>query len=65
MGRNEYFRKYQAQNVVNKKVIFNRQSQEDLELLEWVQLQSNFNQYCKNLIRADMQEQGVTSNQKK
>jgi len=52
----EYNREYQRQNIVQKKVIFNRRSEEDLSLLDWVQLQENFSQYCKELIRADMLE---------
>lgn len=56
MDRSSYFRDYQAQNIVQKKVIFNRKSEEDITLLDWVELQANFNTYCKDLIRADMRE---------
>ena len=54
-----YDQKYQKENIVQKKVVFNRQSEEDVTLLNWVDLQENFNAYCKGLIRADMLEKGT------
>ena len=54
-----YDQKYQKENIVQKKVVFNRQSEEDITMLNWVELQENFNAYCKGLIRADMREKGT------
>jgi len=55
----QYNREYQARNIVQKKVLFNRQSDADMELLNYVMLQENFSQYAKQLIRADMKEKGI------
>lgn len=57
MPNAEYNRKYQAQNIVQKKVLFNRQSDEDLALLDWVELQDNFSRLCKDLLRTKMKEE--------
>jgi len=51
----EYNRQYQTENIVQKKIVFNRKSQDDLILLNWAEQQENFNRYCKTLIRKDME----------
>jgi len=57
--RNDYLRQYHSKNIIQKKITFNRQSEEDMMILDYLQLQDNFSRYAKDLIRADMKEKGI------
>ena len=52
--KKDYDVAYQKENMVQKKLAFNRRVPDDLILLDWIESQENFSQYCKNLIRSDM-----------
>lgn len=56
MDRKQYLLEYQSRNVIQKKLVFNRRSADDLMLLDWLETRENTNQYVKSLIRADMQQ---------
>lgn len=56
----QYNREYQSKNIVQKRIFFNRQSDEDMMILDYVQQQENFSRYAKDLIRADMKEKGFS-----
>lgn len=49
-----YDQQYNKANVITKRVPFNRQNPDDVELLEHLKQHENFTQYIKQLIRQDM-----------
>lgn len=51
-----YNTEYQRENIVIKKIKFNRKKEDDMALLDWINLQDNYSRYIKDLIRADMKE---------
>ena len=53
-----YDSKYIMENVVQRKIIFNKAVAEDVEMLEWLDGHENKNQYVKELIREDMRKAG-------
>lgn len=52
--KQNYDQQYNKANVITKRVPFNRQNPDDVELLEHLQQHENFTQYIKQLIRQDM-----------
>lgn len=51
----EYIKRYQREQRIEKKVTFNRNSQEDMVLLEWLTTRpEGMVKYIKSLIRSDM-----------
>ncbi len=59
----EYNATYQKENIILKRIKFNRQNAEDMAMLDWVNLQENFTCYVKSLIRADMMKEPQTEYQ--
>ncbi len=53
-NKKEYDTEYNRQHVTVKRVPFNENNPQDVELLEYVNSQPNFTQYIKDLIRQDM-----------
>lgn len=51
----KYNLEYQRENIVRKVIKFNRRNKEDLAMLDWIELQSSWSNYCKRLIQTDMQ----------
>ena len=49
---------YIMSHVKQKRINFNDQNEEDMKLLDWLERQSNQNQYMKDLIRDDMGRAG-------
>ena len=58
MGYNKkaFDAEYHKQNLIQKKISFNKKNQDDMELLAYLEQKPNFSQYTKNLIRKDMNE---------
>ena len=52
--KQNYDQQYNKANVITKRVPFNRQNPDDVELLEHLKQHENFTQYIKQLIRQDM-----------
>jgi hypothetical protein len=50
-----YTIQYNKENVITKRVPFNRQNPADMKMLEWVTAQGNFTAYVKALIKQDME----------
>lgn len=50
----QYIIEYNRENVVVKRLPFNRRQAEDMELLTWAEGHGNFTAYIKDLIRQDM-----------
>lgn len=48
--------KYHKRTRIQKPVEFNRENPDDMELVEWIQQQGNWQAYIKDLIRKDMKE---------
>lgn len=55
---------YMRDNVITKRVQFNRRKPEDMELLTRAESSGNFNQYVHRLIRQDL-EAGKAGNEGK
>ena len=53
-NQKEYQAKYEQENLIQKKVRFNRKNEEDMILLDWAMSHKNFSQYIKGLISSDM-----------
>ena len=53
-NKQDYDQQYNKANVITKRVPFNRQNPDDVELLEHLKQHENFTQYIKQLIRQDM-----------
>lgn len=54
-NQTEYIKKYHRECRIEKKVTFNRNSPEDMALLDWLTSRPDgMVQYIKSLIRADM-----------
>ena len=52
-----YVRQYIQENRTTKNLTFNKRSDDDMELLKWINDQpESFNQYVKRLIRKDMEK---------
>jgi hypothetical protein len=49
-----YDQEYHRQNLTQKKINFNRQNDEDRQLLEHLDKQNNVSMYIKGLIREDI-----------
>lgn len=62
MASSDYFKSYQQRNIIQKKLIFNRNSPDDMRLIDYLTAQRNFSRYVKDLIRADMREHGIPEN---
>lgn len=58
MGYNKkaFDAEYHKQNLIQKKISFNKKNQDDMELLAYLEEKPNFSQYTKSLIRKDMKE---------
>ena len=50
-----YDARYLRENMIQKKIQFNRQNPADMKMLEWVTAQGNFTAYIKALIKRDME----------
>lgn len=50
----KYVKEYYRQNITRKVLNFNRQSELDSALLEWLGSKENYSQYIKDLILNDM-----------
>lgn len=50
-----YDARYLRENMIQKKIQFNRQNPADMKMLEWVTAQGNFTAYVKSLIKQDME----------
>lgn len=55
-NKSKYDQDYQRKNIVTKRVPYNKQSQTDLEQLDWVE-GKNYTQYVKQLIDEDMRRE--------
>ena len=55
----EYDQQYLKDNVFVKRLPFNKTKVEDMALLEWADMQGNFTQYIKKLIREDMERRNT------
>ena len=53
-----YDTQYILKNIVQKRINFNKQVPEDVEMLEWVNTKKNQGQYMKGLIKDDMKKSG-------
>lgn len=53
-----YDTSYVLAHITQKRINFNDQIPEDVEMLSWVNKQPNQGQYLKGLIREDMQKAG-------
>ena len=51
----QYIIDYNRQNVIVKRLPFNRLQDEDMELLTWAESHGNFTGYVKGLIRQDLE----------
>ena len=49
-----YLNQYEKENIIQKKVQFNRRNPDDMALLEWATMHESFTRYIKSLIHADM-----------
>lgn len=57
-NQREYIRRYQRESRIEKKVTFNRNSTEDMALLDWlITRPEGIVKYIKSLIRTDMKRQ--------
>ena len=54
----EYVNRYMHENLIQKKLYFNRRNEEDMQLLDWANGHKNFSQYIKRLIWEDMTLKG-------
>lgn len=52
--KSAYDTQYILNNIVQKRIAFNRNIPEDVEMLDWVEQQPNQTQYMKGLISDDM-----------
>ena len=52
----EYDMKYNRENVTMKHVMFNKNVEEDVILLEWLKSKAPVSPYIKGLLRADMEK---------
>ena len=57
--KTDYDMGYYKKNIVRKVLNFNRQSETDSKLLEWLESQGNFSQYIKELVLRDMKERAA------
>ena len=56
-----YTIQYNKENVITKRVPFNRQNPNDMQLLDWSANQSeSFTAYVKRLITKDMHERSIS-----
>lgn len=53
--KSAYDQQYMKENVIVKKVQFNRQKEEDMGMLAWAESRGAFNAYVRSLIRQDME----------
>ena len=53
-----YDREYVMKHQTQRKIIFNDQIPEDMEMLAWLDGKTNKNKYMKDLIREDMKRSG-------
>ncbi len=51
----KYIIEYNRENVIVKRLPFNRLQDEDMELLTWAESHGNFTGYVKDLIRQDLE----------
>lgn len=56
----QYDQQYLKQNMITKRVPFNRTKEVDMALLRWAEAQGNFTQYIKGLIIDDIRRRGGT-----
>ena len=57
-AKKAYDTDYILSNIVQKRINFNKQVPEDMEMLDWVNQKENQNQYMKGLISDDMKRSG-------
>lgn len=58
----EYIRQYQREHRIEKKVTFNRNNPDDMNLLGWLASRpEGMVQYLKSLIRSDMENQQLSN----
>ena len=55
----KYHVQYERDNLIQKKVIFNRKNEEDMILYDWAMSHKNFSAYIKGLISYDMNMKGL------
>lgn len=53
--KSKYDQQYMKENVIVKKVQFNRLKEEDMQMLTWAESKGAFNAYVHSLIRQDME----------
>lgn len=53
--KGKYDAEYNRTQVKCKRIPFNKNNPDDMELLEWLEKHDNVTQYVKELIRGDMQ----------
>ena len=58
MNKRAYDIDYNMKNITQKRINFNKNNDEDVMLLSWVNRQKNQSQYMKSLIRNDMEGSG-------
>ena len=57
-NKKSYDQQYNRENVITKRVPFNRLQPDDMELLAHAESTGNFTAYVKALIRADLERSG-------
>ena len=59
-NKSTYDAAYIRENIITKKVLFNRRKPEDMALLEHAESKGNFNAYIHDLIQEDLGKAGDT-----
>lgn len=54
--RKEYLSNYHSKNIIQKKINFNRNNENDMEMLEFIETKENFSKYAKDLIFQDIEQ---------
>ena len=63
-NKGKYDQQYMKENVIVKKVQFNRQKEEDMQMLTWAESRGAFNAYVRSLIRQDMESREIPESRK-